>query len=364
MSYRLKFKEPLGKGWRRVVREQIELAVKGLKSGTDVDVAIHETRKSMKRVRALLKLLQPGLSAADYNRENQRYRDVARLLSGVRDHAVLSATAETLSKEATGSARQAADAFLALVTAESESRAFGSNVTVVHEAERKKAARVREAIAALEAAAKSLDKLRVKQSSFEIVRRGVERSYRNARRDMKRSFATGIDEDFHVWRKSVQAHWRHMLLIDRAWPDMFAARAQLAKDMSDLLGLDHDLYVLIERANSLSDDDMEGAGRDALVEAAHERQREIRNELQIKAVILFAEPTSRFAANVGVYWRAAKAARKLAIKKKHIANDIAPCSGSPVSTLRDQVQSTSTGGKGARVGVAKAVPRRRSTVRN
>lgn len=316
MSYRLKFDEPLSKGWRRIVREQIDVARGLLGSGQDVDGAIHETRKSMKRVRALLKLLRPGLSASDYKRENRRYRDIARILSGVRDHAVLAATAEALSRETQGEARSAAYALMSQAIAGAGGGSDGAAAPAAGSADRQKARRVREAMAALDVAGASLDKLKLKANSFVIVRRGVERSYRDARRDMKQALDSDEDEAFHAWRKSVQAHWRHMVLVGRAWPDLFAARAQLAKEMSDLLGLDHDLFVLVERAREEMVEDGNQEGRDALVRAARERQRQIRKSLEIKGAALFAEPTSHFVASVDAYWRAAKGARRLERKSR------------------------------------------------
>lgn len=343
MTYRLKFNEPLGKGWRRIVREQIEQARELLASGQDVDGAIHETRKSMKRVRALLKLLRPGLSASDYKRQNRRYRDITRVLSGVRDHAVLMATARSLYNETAGEARAATNAFLSQMSQGSESGAGDRQAAAPGVTKAEKAARVHEALAALEAALKSLEKLRFKENSFAVVRRGVERSYRDARNDMKQAFGSGVDEDFHAWRKSVQAHWRHMLLVGRAWPDLFAARAQLAKEMSDLLGLDHDLFVLIGRAKSFPEQGAEDGGRDAMVRAAKERQREIRKELEIKAAALFAEPTSRFVASVDAYWHAAKGARKLEKKRAREKAAPSPATGNVAQRKSARVGTRSNG---------------------
>lgn len=342
MSYRLKFDEPVHKGWRRIVGEQIETALEMLRSGEDVDKAIHETRKSMKRVRALLKLLRPGLSTRDFKRENKRFADIARLLSGVRDQAVLAATAAALSERTTGKARVAACSLAeeARTRSQGTAQAQGADEAQGHElaaatvstslavaVAHDKAQRVRAAIAALEQAAKSLKKLKLKSRSFDVVRDGLERTYRDARRDMKLAYKSDIDEHFHEWRKSVQAHWRHMLLIDRAWPDVFTARADLAKEMSELLGEDHDLYVLIQTLAARSGDGAEAAGHDALGRAARVRQAEIRAELAAKGKALFAEPAARFVARVDRYWTAARAARKAARKSVAVSKERARTGG-------------------------------------
>ena len=300
MSYQLNLDEHATAGWRRIVHEQIAEAIALLQSGNNVDVAVHETRKAMKRVRALLKLLRPGLSKSDYRRENKRYGDIARELSTLRDKAVLAKTASTLATQTIGKSRAAA-----LMLAEASGKGVGDPT------QSDVAERVANTIAALERARDVVDKLKLKSKSFAVVRRGLERSYDAGVTCMDRAYGRGEDEDFHEWRKAVQAHWRHMALISRAWPEHFAARVALAKEMSELLGTDHDLYVLIETAESHDASGAEAAGFDGLIRAAKARQNQIRGELKLKGATLFAENASRFVKRVEAYWEAEKNARAL-----------------------------------------------------
>ncbi len=60
------------------------------------ETAVHETRKALKRLRALLRLLEGELGEAVFARENAALRDVARTLSGARDAAVMLATLDAL----------------------------------------------------------------------------------------------------------------------------------------------------------------------------------------------------------------------------------------------------------------------------
>lgn len=292
MSYRLKLNEPLDKGFRRIAAEQIAVAIGELASGPDRVVAVHETRKAMKRIRALLKLIRPALADVDYKRENRRFGDIARLLSGTRDEDVLKATAARMAVRA-GERAQALAAGLAV--------ADGGDRTPP----------VRQAIDALEEAREAIDKLAVRKS-FSWVRRGLEKSYRSGRRSMVAAYEDGQDESFHEWRKAVQAHWRHMLLVSRCWPQVMEARAALAREAAELLGEDHDLYVLIQTLKAKSTNGKEAAGARAMIAAAHARQRLIRHELTAMGKMLFAEPPSEFAARIALYWSAAKAARRLA----------------------------------------------------
>src|SRR2546430_1303607 len=69
----------------RVARGRIRHALGQLDDGHDPDKAVHEARKDMKKLRALVRLMRPELGGKAYRRENARFREVARSLSGVRD---------------------------------------------------------------------------------------------------------------------------------------------------------------------------------------------------------------------------------------------------------------------------------------
>ena len=75
---------------------------------------------------------------------------------------------------------------------------------------------------------------------------GLGRTYRKARKAFREAYREPSDESFHAWRKRVQLHWRHMALLSRGWPEAMSARSGEAKELSRLLGEDHDLTILRE----------------------------------------------------------------------------------------------------------------------
>ena len=186
MPYQLKFDEPIEAGWHRIVNEQIDGALSLLRSGRDVDVAIHETRKSMKRVRALLKLLRPGLSTSDYRRENKRFGDIARGLSALRDKAVLAQTARMLADQTSGKSRAAALAFVSAGEEQTGARQAAGAVDAARQADVSE--RVGAAIAELERARRAVDRLKLKSNSFSVVRRGLARNYKAGAKGMAPGF--------------------------------------------------------------------------------------------------------------------------------------------------------------------------------
>src|SRR5436190_24224574 len=90
MAFRLKPNEAVRKGTRRVARRELEKARRTLRDrGSGEDERVHEVRRSLKKVRALLRLVRDGVGDDHYHRENERVRDAARPLTTVRDAKVL-----------------------------------------------------------------------------------------------------------------------------------------------------------------------------------------------------------------------------------------------------------------------------------
>jgi CHAD domain-containing protein len=93
--------EPATGGLQRVVLGLIDEAVELLesyprRSGREREETVHEVRKLLKRLRALLRLLRPQLGHRRFERENVALRDCGRRLSGARDAEVMVATLDEL----------------------------------------------------------------------------------------------------------------------------------------------------------------------------------------------------------------------------------------------------------------------------
>jgi len=293
MEYRLRPGEALGEEVRRIVCGQLDAAIGELTGGPDPHRGVHEARKCFKRARALLRLVRPALGQKSFKREDKRIRAIARRLSAPRDCQAMIETVSLLEDgggnvwdTATGQSFKA-QLHRDRMNAEAELRRNGlaaalDDLTVVREGYGS----------------------RKPKGSMRYLADGLERSYHQARRDFKRSFKTGRDEDFHNWRKSAQHHWRHMQLLWHAWPAAMGARAETASELSRLLGQDHDLSVLMLRLRK-------GAapyganGKASFIDICTNRQGELREASLPRGERLFAERPREFCARVIAYWRAA-----------------------------------------------------------
>src|SRR5438067_6120186 len=85
MAYRLRPDESVTRGLRRLATKQLESARDELRQGTPPsDEAIHEARKSIKKVRAILALIETD-DGKGVGRSQKRLRAVGHTLSALRD---------------------------------------------------------------------------------------------------------------------------------------------------------------------------------------------------------------------------------------------------------------------------------------
>src|SRR5216117_1220070 len=86
MGFRLKLREPLPDGLKRVFREQIESALKLCRHPTkERGITVHEVRKHLKKLRAAMRLAIPEVGKNRHTREDRCVRRIGRLVSDLRD---------------------------------------------------------------------------------------------------------------------------------------------------------------------------------------------------------------------------------------------------------------------------------------
>jgi CHAD domain-containing protein len=286
-AYRLSEDEPLPDEIRRVARGRIDHAIDELRGRTDStpEEAVHEARKDMKKLRALLRLARGELGEDAFRRENACFRDAARELSGTRDSDVMLETLAAL-ELSPGAAWRLRE----LILAEREEGGADD-----------RAGAARDAVAILKEARKRVGDWPLERDSFEAVAGGLERTYRRGRRAFKAARADPSVETLHEWRKRVKENWYHHTLLRSLWPPVMAAAGDEAHELSDRLGDDHDLAVLASWVT-----DRAGAWPE-LVDAVDGRRAELQQEAFALGARVFAEKPSAFARRLERLWEASEA---------------------------------------------------------
>jgi CHAD domain-containing protein len=296
MAFELKPDESVRKGIRRIARKQIDGALEHLTASRSEsrDEAVHEARKSFKKVRAVLRFVRPVIGDCMYREENFRFRDAGRPLTEVRDARILIETLdglaghfrEHISGRSFGGIRKALQANL---------RAVRKRVLDKDDALAAVAGAVRQAREHLKDWADVPNK-------WSSLGNGLTDVYRRAGEAHAAAAADTTVETLHEWRKQAK-YLRYQLEILRPlWPERLEELASEADRMQDLLGGDHDLAVL--RQMLTEDPERYGDRHDAevLVALIDRRRAELQQEAMPLGERFFQDSAEDFAARLKGYW--------------------------------------------------------------
>lgn len=247
-------------GVRRIGVEQAVKAVAALGDGKmPQDKRVHEARKAIKKMRALLRLVRPGIKG--FKPLNRELRDIGRSLSALRDADVTAALLDDL----LGEAGLPQDHAAALRDALSEGSAPADAAATIAAAQ-----------VALGRIADRMAALKLKRGGFAAISGGLSRSWSEARDAMDVAQREPDAVHLHDWRKRVKDHWYHARMLRPIWPDAMAVHVEAANRLAETLGQHQDLSVLEGRLVALPDGVEDAAQvlslavsrREALLEAA------------------------------------------------------------------------------------------------
>jgi CHAD domain-containing protein len=278
-AYRLKKREPVPEGIARIARGRIDHALEALKDASEEGV--HDARKDMKKLRALLRLVRGEIGEEVFRREADTFRDAARELSGVRDADVMLATVADLEERyeaEVGPVRQAVEAHRIRTTGGGRERAAQAATEILSEARGR------------------VDDWPLERDGFAVFEDGLRRTYRRGRRDWRAAAEDPSSEHLHEWRKRVKDLWYQCSILERSWKPVMSALADEAHELSDRLGDDHDLAVLSE------------FGAESLEPLIARRREELRDEALIYGARLYADKPGAFVRRIESWWRASPAA--------------------------------------------------------
>jgi CHAD domain-containing protein len=301
MTYRLEPLSSVDQSVRRIALSQIEDLLAEHGQGAASPVAVHEARKALKRLRALLSLIRSALDEKDLQREKQRLRSIAGTLAGARDAHVMIETAKALSK---GDMLRSCEATAgALMTLLEEKRG---------EAERQFSGHaVRLPVDQFQEARSALEALPLDDLGFEQVLDGFVATYRRGRKLFAAVFKADVeDERYHDLRKAVQQHWRHLQLLSNAWPKALRPQVALAHELAEALGRDHDLSVLSAFVRDNAGRIGEDRDLETYLQLCATSQKDLREEASLLARRLYAEKPKAIRERMRTYWLTARELEK------------------------------------------------------
>jgi CHAD domain-containing protein len=292
MSWRFQPGEELSGAFRRVAVEDIAKARVRLElPESDQERAIHETRRSFKRLRALLRLARPSLGSA-FEWENRRWRDSGRLLSASRDAAVLLATFDAMIRRRPDlPAPDVAD----LRRHVGDTPPGGSGPS--------RADSLQQVLDALDGGERVSAEL-TWSHDVDGLRRGLEDSQKRLRKSWRAARETGKAEHLHEWRKCVKDQMAQLGLFRDVMHGGLRKRLAHEKKLADVLGEERDLVLLADRLARPVPTPTEET-RDRLLETIAARRKSLRKRAFDIGEALSSEKPKAFARTVCESWRKA-----------------------------------------------------------
>ncbi|MGH9340483.1 MAG: CHAD domain-containing protein [Acidobacteriota bacterium] len=293
MSYCLEIHETVPAGIKRVALEQLDQAAQQLSTADrHLDRSVHETRKSFKKIRAVLRLIDNEIGKSDYRFENAFYRDAARLLSPLRESAV---NVQTLKKIARTDRRTASRSFAAI-------HAQLESLRLSRKADFHAAGAIEKTSLAVREARARVENWTLQSDDFSTLGRGIERLYRRGRKGLSRAYRDLTSEQFHEWRKEAKYLWYQMRLLEPLWPEAVGALTKPLDTLCDCLGEDHDLDELRSVLQKMEAGDIEIELR-LLTQLIDCRHAELRNLIRPVGERIFSEEPRCFTRRLATYWQ-------------------------------------------------------------
>jgi CHAD domain-containing protein len=276
---------------KRIAREQIERALEAVQDSNG-GRGVHDARKRLKMLRALVRLVRDPLGPARYAAETRSYRMAGRRLSAIRDADVQLSTLKALRKDL---GREHQSAIRSIRTHLTRQRAEHRSALT------ETAAFVRTTLRDAQA---RIDRWPLESLSMGDLLDGFSTSYERARRAFHAAVADPEDERLHEWRKRAKDFWYHLRLLREAWPGVTDGWTAEAHRLTDLIGDDHDLAVLMQSITNLPADTTPVPNLDQVRSAIRERREQLQQQASVLGWRLYAEKPRSMRRRMRAYLRA------------------------------------------------------------
>jgi CHAD domain-containing protein len=305
MAFRLKAEESVSDGIRRNVRRQIEKVLKHLgtqrkprqRGASENEPDLKEVRKSFKKVRAALRLVREDLGDDVYRDENLCFRDAGRLLREVRDAQVLVETMDKLAPQPSAATIEAG-AFTRIREALLSNQQEVTRCVLDEDGA---------SAAVEEVASRALARLpdwRIERDGWAAVERGLRRVYQAGQRALALAAEDSSVKNLHEWRKQARHLRSQLQLLEAAWTGSEKELDDRTRNLSQLLGDDHDLAIL--RDTLAADPLVYGGHRilKGLFAVIDGRREELKRQVFAIGRKLYKDPPKIFTSRIEAYWKA------------------------------------------------------------
>jgi CHAD domain-containing protein len=294
-GFRISERESVKETINRILYEQIDSILENCENKQDdFHKSIHDIRKSIKRIRAVLRLVREEIGYSSYYRENVFYRDINRSTSELRTLNVLILSLESLQVD---------------LADKLEPERIAPLIVKIREQRDKKL----EGMLSSERVLKDLSKqfengrsriptLPIHSNNFKALAGGIERMYRQGKRYLKEAKKKTDTHHLHDMRKRMKYLWYQMDILNPLYPGLLKAYSSSLDSIGDKLGVYHDLAVLSDFLRE-SKTGLAEIVMDTLIEACEFKKSAMLPDIFSQASAVYTEDPEAFIQRLDGYWK-------------------------------------------------------------
>jgi len=293
VAFRLKKGAPVATEVRRIVLRQLEVAVSELHTVGDPqsDEAVHDARRRVKKIRAIIRLVRPVLDKA-YRSVDDDLRTVAHMLAPVADGRGIIETLDEL-------ARRYGKALPPRTIEAARKGVIRHGARADRDAAERGILEV--AAGTLRSERKRIKHWHMSAQGFRAIGPGLEESYRRARRMMIVAWSRPKPSHFHTWRRYVKDHWFHVRLLEGRCGYHLVGYERRIEALDGVLGEYHNVILLRDVLVTDVDLPREETARCLRVVARY--QRLLRRHAELLGVRIYTERPRRFVRRIRRLWQ-------------------------------------------------------------
>ena len=286
----IRAREPAWASFLRAVDGLIDAAAaRAVRTTPDRGADVHFVRTTLKRLRALLRLVRPVIDETLFQRENTRLRRAARGLGLVRDADV---------------AREILSKFSKSVSHEADRHAFIATV----EGLAKQAEPHGEIEKAMKAAARALGqsrrgvhRLRTAFDGWQTFEPGLRKVYAQCGKRMRAALEGDDPAALHKWRIRVKNLCHAIEFLEPVWPRGLGREIARLRKLERKLGGDHDL-VMVKNLLLKTPDAFGAEALGRVAACLDKRSGKLRRASKPLGEEIFKEKPVHFTSKLGLRW--------------------------------------------------------------
>lgn len=293
MGFRLKSGQAVSSEIRRIVLQQLDRATSELTAIGDPesDEAIHDARRRVKKIRAIIRLVRPVLDKA--HRADPQLRRVSKLLAPVADG---QGVIDTLNQVVKRYRRELPPKTATAIRTDLIDRSRTIDTQASKEGVLEKAQMT------LRAERRRVKRWRLSADGFRALAPGLKDSVRRARVAMMTAWLHPTAQHHHTWRRHVKNHWLHVRLLGARCGYRLHPYQRQLEALDGILGEYHNLVLLHEVLHSDSTLEHQEIGR--CLRIVQRYQAELRRQAQLLGIRIYSEKPRRFVRRVRDLWEA------------------------------------------------------------